>query len=60
MVKSLPANAGNIRDTSSIPGWEDPWRRAWQPAPVFLPRESMDKGAWGATKSMWSQRSRHD
>ena len=22
-------------------GWEDPpWRRAWQPAPVFLPGES--------------------
>ena len=21
-------------------GREDPWRRAWQPTPVFLPRES--------------------
>ena len=21
-------------------GWEDPWRRAWQLTPVFLPRES--------------------
>ena len=20
--------------------WEDPWRRAWQPTPVFFPRES--------------------
>ena len=20
--------------------WEDPWRRAWQPTPVFLPGES--------------------
>ena len=20
-------------------GWEDPWRRAWQPTPVFLPGE---------------------
>ena len=19
--------------------WEDPWRRAWQPTPVFLPEE---------------------
>ena len=26
-----------------------PWRRAWQPAPVFLPRESMDRGARRAT-----------
>ena len=21
-------------------GWEDPWRRAWQPTPLFLPGES--------------------
>ena len=21
-------------------GWEDPWRKAWQPTPVFLPGES--------------------
>jgi len=20
-------------------GWEDPWRRKWQPTPVFLPGE---------------------
>ena len=26
-----------------------PWRRAWQLAPVFLPGESMDRGAWWAT-----------
>ena len=25
-----------------------PWRRAWQPTPVFLPGESMDRGAWQA------------
>ena len=25
------------------------WRRAWQPTPVFLPGESMDRGAWQAT-----------
>ena len=24
MVKNLPANAGDARDASSIPGWEDP------------------------------------
>ena len=23
-----------------------PWRRAWQPTPIFLPGESMDRGAW--------------
>ena len=26
-----------------------PWRRKWQPTPVFLPRESMDRVAWWAT-----------
>ena len=29
--------------------WEDPWRRKWQPTPVFLPREFMDRGAWWST-----------
>ena len=24
------------------------WRRKWQPTPVFLPGESMDRGAWQA------------
>ena len=37
MVKNPPANAGDIRDAVSIPG---SGRRAWQPTPVFLPRES--------------------
>ena len=26
-----------------------PWRRAWQPTPVFLPGESPLRGAWRAT-----------
>ena len=25
-----------------------PWRRAWQPPPVFMPGESHDRGAWQA------------
>ena len=25
------------------------WRRKWQPTPVFLPGESMDRGAWRPT-----------
>jgi len=38
VVKNLPANAGNTKDASSIPGvGKIPWRRAWQPTPVFLP-----------------------
>ena len=26
-----------------------PWRRKWQPIPVFLPGNPMDRGAWKAT-----------
>ena len=26
-----------------------PWRRKWQPSPVFLPGNSIDRGAWWAT-----------
>ena len=42
VLKNLPANAGDIRDMSSIPGWGEKisWRRKWQPTPVFLPGES--------------------
>ena len=37
VVKNLPANAGDMR-----PGFDPwvrkaPWRREWQPTPVFLP-----------------------
>ena len=38
VVKNLPANAG---DAHSIPALgKIPWRRKWQPTPVFLPGES--------------------
>ena len=36
MVKNLPANAGEM---GLIPTW-DPWRRKWQPTPVFFPGKS--------------------
>ena len=39
VVKNPPANAGDMRNTGSIPG-KIPWRRKWQPTPVFLPGES--------------------
>ena len=33
------ANAGDVQDVGSVPGsGRFPWRRAWQPTPVFLPR----------------------
>ena len=38
MVKNPPASAG---DVGSIPGSKKiPWRRKWQPTPVFLPWKS--------------------
>ena len=42
IVKGLPA----MQETpvQSL-GWEGPWRRKWQPTPVFL-ENSMDRGAW--------------
>ena len=40
VVENSPASAGDIRDSGSIPGLgRFPWRKAWQPTPVFLPRE---------------------
>ena len=41
-VKNLPA----MQETQvQSLGQEVPWRRKWQPMPVFLPGESMDRGA---------------
>jgi len=41
VVKNLPANAGDARDYGFNP-WvgKSPWRRQWQPTPVFLSEES--------------------
>ena len=52
--KNLPA----MQETQ-VPslGREDPWRRKWQPTPVFLPGESQGWGSlvgfhlWGRTES---------
>ena len=45
MVKNLPANAG---DVGSIPGLgRSPWRRKWQPTPVFLPGKSHGQRSLG-------------
>ena len=41
VVRKPLASAGDIRDTDSVPRvWKIPWRRAWEPTPVFLPGES--------------------
>ena len=40
VVKNQPGNAGDIRHKFSPWVGKIPWRRAWQPTPVFLPGES--------------------
>ena len=46
VVKNLSANAG---DTGLIPGLEKiPWRRKWEPTPLFLCGKPMDRGDWQA------------
>ena len=56
-VKKLPA-MGEIQ--VQFLGWEDAWRRAWLPTPVFLPGESPGTKEPGRVESMGSQRVRHD
>ena len=58
MVKSLPANSGDIRDLGSIPGsGRSPGggKIPWLPTPVFLPRESPRTEEPGRLQSMESQ-----
>ena len=47
--KESTCNAGAVGNMGWSLGQEDPWRRTRQPTPVFLPGESMDRGAWWAT-----------
>ena len=58
VVKNLPTNAGDVKRHGFDP-WvgKIPWRRAWQPTPVFLPGEShaqrslVDYSPWGLKES---------
>ena len=56
-VKNLPA----MQETwvQSL-GWKIPWRRAWQPTPVFLLGESLWTEDPGELQSMGLQSVRHD
>ena len=49
MVKNLPANAGDIRDTSSIPGLEISFGGGHgNPLQYSCLENPMDSGAWQA------------
>ena len=57
MVKNPPANAGDIRDSGSIPGWgRSPGEGNDHPLQYSCLENPMDRGAWqaavpGVTKS---------
>ena len=58
VVKNLPAKQKNV---DLIPGsGRLPWRRKWQPTPVFLTGESPWAEEPGGLQSVGSQRARHD
>ena len=60
VVKNPPANAGDARNVEFNP-WvrKIPWRRAWQPTPVFLPGESPWTEEPGGLQSMGLHRVRY-
>ena len=52
MVKNLPANAGDTRDTGLIPSCRSgrsPGGRHGNPLQYSCPENPMDRGAWQAT-----------
>ena len=54
MVKNLPA----VQETwFNLWVGEIPWRRAWQPTPVFLPRKSHGQRSL-AVYSLWGHKGR--
>ena len=59
VVKNLPADVGNARDTGSIFGRKIPWSRKWQPLQYSCLENSMYRGNWQATvhgvKNCWTQ-----
>ena len=50
MVKDPPANAGDVRDSGSIPGsGRSPGGAHGNPLQYSCPENPMDRGAWRAT-----------
>ena len=61
MVKNPPANAGDMRDTGSIPGsGRSPGGGHGNPLQYLSLENPMDRGAWWATVSVGSQRVGHN
>ena len=61
MVKNPLANAGDKRDTGSVPGsGRSPGEGNGYPVQYSCLENSTDRGAWWATKSMGLQRVGYD
>ena len=64
LIRNLPAQCrGHKRRRFSLWAGRIPWRRKWQPTPVFLPGKSHGRGVWqttvhGVSKS-WTRLSMH-
>ena len=51
VVKNLPANAGDVRDVGSIPGWgRSPGEEHGNPFLYSCLENPMDRGAWQVEK----------
>ena len=60
MIKSLPANAEDIRDASSVPGLgRSHGGGHGNPLQSSCLENPMERGAWWELESMGSQRVRH-
>ena len=66
VVKNLPANAGDVRDASSIPGWgRSPGEGNGNSLQYSCLENPMDRGTWWATvhgiaKSDMTEATEHD
>ena len=60
VVKKLHANAGDIRDSGSIPGSGRPLEEGWQPTPVLLPGESYGQRSLAGYSPRGCKEVRHD
>ena len=56
-VKNLPASAGDV--DSTLGSGRSPWKRKWQPIPIFLPGKFHGQRTWQATVQ-GLKRVRHD
>ena len=49
MIKNQPANAGDIRDVGSTPGWEDLLEETMATHSSILAWKTPSRGTWQAT-----------